>query len=88
MNSDVGDSHLPELFLGPVDDSVTTDTKSQSHTEPTTHPSESCPACIVGVVRGIESSETFSVYWLFLCHTSSVRNTSDSGGPVTRKSSG
>ena len=26
--------------------------------------------------------------WLHLCHTSSVRNTSDSRGPVTRKSSG
>ena len=30
MNSKVGDSHLPESLYGP-DDSVTTDTKSQSH---------------------------------------------------------
>ena len=29
-----------------------------------------------------------SPYWLYLCHTSSVRSTSDSRGPVTRKSSG
>ncbi len=29
-----------------------------------------------------------SVYWLYLCHMSSVRSTSDGRGPVTRKGSG
>ena len=31
---------------------------------------------------------THTSKWLYFCHTSSVRSTSDSRGPVTRKSSG
>jgi hypothetical protein len=50
------------LFMAPVDDTVTAQHKSQV----TSHNHD----------------------WLYLCHTSSVRNTSDSRGPVTRKSSG
>ncbi len=88
----VGRSDIIHLnnFLGPVDDTVTAQLQSQSHkvTSSQATRSSSGRASRPSYSKVQLSPAHFDIFGLYLCHTSSVRSTSDSRGPVTRKSSG
>ena len=88
----VGRSDIIHLnnFLGPVDDTVTAQLQSQSHkvTSSQATRSSSGRASRPSYSKVQLSPAHFDIFGLYLCHTSSVRSTSDSSGPVTRKSSG